>query len=184
MASSEQRPHFARIAVIGPGLLGGSLARAIPMRLPESELRVWGRREEPLVKLRNEPGISLASTDLDAVIEGADLVVLATPVGIMGGLAEQMAASGKLKPGCLVTDVGSVKVSVVAELEPVIAGAGGIFIGSHPMAGSEKSGLDHATDDLFEGAACLVTPTKQSSAEAVEAMRSDPFSIISAKCVA
>lgn len=168
MSETDNRAEFERIAVIGPGLLGGSIARAIPSCLPAAELRVWGRREEPLESLRSENAATLASTDLDAVIAGADLIVLATPVGSMGQIAKQIAESTQLAADCVVTDVGSVKASVVAELEPVFANAGAHFVGSHPMAGSEKSGLDHATADLFQGAACLVTPTEISDRDAVE----------------
>jgi len=162
---------FERIAVIGPGLLGGSLARAASRRREKSaldavpvEVRVWGRREEPLARLRDAGDATLASTSMEEVASGADLVILATPIGVMADCLRRMIAAGAIGAGVVVTDVGSVKGSVVAELEPLVSAAGGSFVGSHPMAGSERTGLEHASADLFEGAACLITPTAMSDA--------------------
>jgi len=165
---------FRRIAVIGPGLLGGSLVRAVADRSRglespgRPEVRVWGRRPEPVEQLRADGEAALASTNLAEVAEGADLIILATPIGVMADLTRQLIESGAIGDGVVVTDVGSVKASVVKDLEAPIAEAGGIFIGSHPMAGSEKTGLEHASADLFEGAACLVTPTADSDSAALE----------------
>jgi prephenate dehydrogenase len=162
---------FSRIAVIGPGLLGGSLIRAIRYRAGGAiELRAWGRREEPLRQLLAEGAVTTASTDIGAVARDADLIVLCTTVGAMGGSVRAILQAGSLAPGCVVTDVGSVKSPVVAELEPLIASAGGRFIGSHPMAGSEQGGLENASADLFEGAACLITPTETSDPAAMESV--------------
>ena len=161
--------QFRNIAVIGPGLLGGSLVRALGAR-SESDVavRVWGRREEPLAILREEGSVALASTRMEEVIEGADLVILATPIGVMADRVREMTDAGTLGQGTVVTDVGSVKAPVVKELEPLVAAAGGHFVGSHPMAGSEQTGLEFATADLFEGAACVITPTEESAIEAVD----------------
>lgn len=162
---------FSRIAVIGPGLLGGSVIRAVRARFNDApELRAWGRREEPLRQLLAEGSAALASTDIGAVARDADLIVLCTTVGAMGDAVRAILQAGSLAPGCVVTDVGSVKGPVVAELEPLIASAGGRFIGSHPMAGSEQGGLANASADLFEGAACLITPTKKSDPAALESI--------------
>lgn len=163
---------FRSIAVVGPGLLGGSLALAIGQRRDSgsegTQVRVWGRREAPVTVLRADPRISLASTDLAEVTRGADLIVLATPVGVMADRIREVKAAGSLEAGAVVTDVGSVKSPVVEELEPMVAEVGAVFIGSHPMAGSEKTGLDHASASLFEGAACLLTPTERTPEEVVD----------------
>jgi prephenate dehydrogenase len=143
---------FSRICVLGPGLLGGSLALALQER--GADLRLWARRAEA------EPGIRARGiraaffTDVTAACAGADLVILATPVETMPALAAQI-AQAELAPDAVITDVGSVKGSVVQALTPIL---GDRFLGSHPMAGSEKTGIQTARADLFEGAACLLTP--------------------------
>jgi prephenate dehydrogenase len=83
----------------------------------------------------------------------------------MQALVERMSAA--IKPGAVVTDVGSVKSGVVRALEPLVRRAGGRFVGSHPMAGTERAGVRHARADLFEGAVCVLTPTAATCAEAL-----------------
>lgn len=162
---------FPSVAVFGPGLLGGSLVRAIRQRSGGAvQVRVWARRREPLERLRDEGSAQLVSTDSAEVAAGADLLVLAMTVGAMRACLLPMLEAGVLKAGAVVTDVGSVKGTVVRALEPLVAAAGGHFVGSHPMAGSEKKGLDHASADLFEGSACLITPTPGSDPSATDAV--------------
>ena len=98
-------------------------------------------------------------------ISDADLIVLCTPVASMAGLAKRWLQH--LKNGAVVTDVGSTKWQLVAELTPMIAGAGAHFVGSHPMAGSAQAGPSAARADLFDGAVCVVTPTDATDAEAL-----------------
>ncbi|MCB1232492.1 MAG: prephenate dehydrogenase/arogenate dehydrogenase family protein [Verrucomicrobiae bacterium] len=166
---------FQRVAVIGPGLLGGSLVRAIGSRSKESgvpEVRVWGRRAEPIEQLRSEGDATVASRDLAEVAAGADLIVLATPIGIMGAMIETLIELGAIREGVVVTDVGSVKASVVARLEAPVHEAGARFVGSHPMAGSEKTGLEYASADLFVDAACILTPTPATDAVSLDRVES------------
>ena len=116
-----------RLAVFGPGLLGGSLlhdARALGVR----ELRVWARREESLAAVRALGLADFASTEATAVAQGADLLVLCVPVGGMVNLALQLAASQPAE-GAVFTDVGSVKGMVMREVAPVFAAEGFTFIG-------------------------------------------------------
>jgi prephenate dehydrogenase len=164
-----------RIAVLGPGLLGGSLLLALRRAAPSARLRVWGRDAAKVAKvaaLRQDDRIvaDLASTDLAAVVSDAQLIVLCTTVESMPGLAKRIAEL-PVAPDCVVTDVGSVKATVVASLEQIFAGSALHFIGSHPMAGSEFAGIEHATADLFEGATCIVTPTLLTEAPALHAVR-------------
>lgn len=145
-----------RLAVFGPGLLGGSLlhdARALHAR----ELRVWARREESLTAVRGHGLADFSSTDAAAVAEGADLLVLCVPVDAMKLLAQQLTSSHPAD-GALFTDVGSVKGMVMREVAPVFAAAGFTFIGSHPMAGSERGGFDAARPGLYHDRACFLTP--------------------------
>ncbi len=109
--------------------------------------------------------VNRATRDPRRATAEADLVVLCTPIGRMRSTLESMLPA--LKPGAIVTDVGSVKEAVVRELEPLVAAAGGHFVGSHPMAGAEKNGPGAARADLFVKAVCVVTPTRRSSRRAV-----------------
>ena len=155
-----------RLAVFGPGLLGGSMlhdARA----LGAAGLRVWARRGESLTAVRDAGLADFSSTDPVAVAEGADILVLCVPVGGMKELATQLAAAHPAA-GAVFTDVGSVKGMVMREVAPVITAAGFPFIGSHPMAGAEKSGFAAARAGLYQDAACFVTPLPDSPCAGLE----------------
>jgi prephenate dehydrogenase len=148
------------LAILGPGLLGGSVAMAAVARAVAGKVALWARSEARAREVRESGLHAEVGTDLDGVLADADLVVLATPVGAMPELARRIAAGGRLAPGAVVTDVGSVKGLVDSEVRPILQGAGIDFIGSHPMAGSERTGWQHARADLFEGAVCVVTPAE------------------------
>jgi prephenate dehydrogenase len=152
---------LTRLAIIGPGLLGGSIALAMCERRPEVAISVWARRAEALKAIRQLVPAAFTSSDLREVVAGADLVVLCVPIGAMPDLASEMEPF--LKPGALVTDVGSVKVPVVRALPPLLPRAQ--FVGSHPMAGSDQSGLSAARADLFQDAVCIVTVDADSKPE-------------------
>lgn len=152
---SRKQLSFSSIAILGPGLLGGSLALAVRAQMPHVHVRLWGRREEPLEYALSSGAAHRASTRMEEVVDGADLVILATPVGVMSRLVSGMLPL--LKPGALVTDVGSVKGCVHQAVGSVLTEAGVAFIGSHPMAGSEKQGMEHATGELFQDATCILT---------------------------
>jgi len=146
------------IAIFSPGLLGGSLAKSLRQRLPGLEIRVWARREEAVAEVRRElPGI-VTSTSVADIIQGTSLAVLCMPIQHMPAIARQIAACA-LADDLIVTDVGSVKGGVIEELEAILAPTKAAFLGSHPMAGSQSTGLAHARADLFYQAACILTPT-------------------------
>jgi len=126
---------------------------------------VWARRPEAAEEAVRRGAADEATTDLAQAVAGADLVVLATPIGAMAGLAAQIRPH--LSAGCLVTDVGSVKYPVVRAVSHALAGRAR-FVGSHPMAGSEQSGIDQARPDLFWEAVCIVTPAEDTDAAAVQ----------------
>ncbi len=160
--------NVSKIAIVGPGLLGGSLALALRARQPSLQISLWARRESAIAEVRDAGLGEIASTDLAAVVADAQLVVLCVPIGSMAALAEKIAQV--IAPETVVTDVGSVKLSVVEKLSPIFA-QGGTFIGSHPMAGSEQSGLAAARVDLFEGAACIITPEPTTQPLAIKTVR-------------
>ena len=158
------QPPFEKLAVLGLGLLGGSVAAAARQRGLAREIVGAARRTGPLERARAAGIVDSVASPLEAVV-GADLVVLGTPAGSMPKLVAEVAPN--LEPGCIVTDVGSVKVSVIDVL-PGLLPDGVEFVGSHPMAGSHLRGPDHARADLFEGATCVVTPRVDQDPNAVE----------------
>lgn len=159
-----------RIAVLGSGLLGGSIALAAQKRVPALSVALWGRREKGITEAR-ERGIAEATTDLTKAIAGADLIILASPVGAMLEILEAAAESTSLA-GVTITDVGSVKLTPRDTLEHVVKEVGAKYIGSHPMAGSEQAGVSAATADLFDGAACVITNDFQHPEADVSALTS------------
>ncbi len=156
---------FDRACIIGVGLLGGSLAKAMRQRGLVKILVGHGRNRSNLEEAKKLGIIDSFEVDIQSAVKEADLVVLCAPVQAIGPLVRRMAPS--LKAGCLVTDVGSVKMQLVREVEPLIPGHA-FFVGAHPIAGSEKSGLCVSSETLFEGARCIVTPTEQTDPDALK----------------
>ncbi len=156
---------FRKITIVGVGLLGGSIALAVRRRGLAAEIAGYVRSEKGVADCEKFGATDYATTDLLAAVSGADLVILGTPLAQMPALAERMLPA--LKTGAIVTDVGSVKGGVVRQFELPIIKSGACFIGSHPMAGAEKTGVAAARAQLFEKAVCVVTPTKRSPAAAV-----------------
>ncbi len=150
---------FDKVAILGGGLLGGSIALALRERFPDVPVTLWVRREESVLAARAR-GIEGADADLGICLDGASLIVLSTPVGVMPELVLAALEHG-LRQDALVTDVGSVKGPPHREIAPILREAGLRFIGGHPMAGSEKTGIAAADADLFEGAACLLTDDEE-----------------------
>ncbi|HIK57593.1 MAG TPA: prephenate dehydrogenase/arogenate dehydrogenase family protein [Nitrospinaceae bacterium] len=153
------------MTVIGVGLLGASLAKACKEQGLANEILGYGRNRENLEKARTLKIIDYYSTDLSEAVKNADLIVLCTPVSAIAPLIQNMIAD--IRPGTLITDVGSVKDPIVREVEKLIP-EGIYFIGSHPIAGGENSGLEASAANLYEGAQCIVTPTSKTDKKALE----------------
>ena len=156
---------FQKISIIGVGLLGGSIGLAVKRRQLAREVAGFVRRAASLKDCERAAAVDFATTDLLAAVSGADLIILCTPLAQMQALAEQFLPA--LKRGAVVTDVGSVKAAVVRELDALLKQSGAHFVGSHPMAGGEKMGVQAAKADLFVNAVCVVTPANKSNAAAV-----------------
>jgi len=154
-----------KVTIVGMGLLGGSLGLALRERRLAARVVGYVRRPEAAAECERRGAADRATHDLAGAVKDADVVVLGTPIGQMRPLMEEMAPA--LTPGTVVTDVGSVKQTVVHDLEPMAASTGAWFIGSHPMAGAEKMGVAHARANLFEGALCVITPTPRSDPAAL-----------------
>ena len=154
-------PHsFQHITILGPGLLGGSIALAA-RRVGLSAI-LWGRNPERVAAAMSK-GLK-ATTDLAEAVKGADMVILAVPVGVMDELAGKVCELQG--PDVFLTDVGSVK----GLPHQMAEGRGLRFVGSHPMAGSEQTGVEAAREDLFDGAACVVTNDAGLADEEVDAL--------------
>jgi len=158
--------RFRRVAILGPGLLGGSILLALRERGIAEATALWARREEAVREARERGIADTCTPSLEEAVRGSDLVILCTPIGVMADLAARFGPF--LEPAALVTDVGSVKAPVVQELNRALKGSNGTFLGSHPMAGSEQAGLDAARADLFEGAVCILTPETATPQAAID----------------
>jgi prephenate dehydrogenase len=159
---------IGRLTIVGVGLLGGSVAKAVRARGAAREV-IGVARDASRVRAAVEDGaLDRVTEDLADGVRGADLVVLAAPVRTIEGLLERM--WGALAGDTIVTDVGSSKAAIVAKAEALAAKTPRTFVGSHPMAGSEKSGYAVARADLFQGALVIVTPTDASEPRAVKAV--------------
>jgi cyclohexadieny/prephenate dehydrogenase len=148
-------PLFDKIALIGIGLIGGSIARDARQRGLARHIVAATRSAETAKKANELKLADHCGTDLAAAVKDADLVVVCTPVGACGAATKAIAKS--LKPGCIVSDVGSVKQAVIADMQPHIP-AGVHFVPAHPVAGTEYSGPEAAILDLFQGRNCILTP--------------------------
>lgn len=150
-----------RLAVVGLGMIGGSVAWAARLRGVVREVVGVARRAEVVREALERGVVDRASTRLEEV-RGAELVVLAVHLGATGQLARQL--TSLVGPNGVVTDVGSVKAPVVEELEGLF---GGRFVGGHPIAGTERSGLGAANPELFQGRRVVLTPTARTDPEAL-----------------
>ncbi len=149
------KTDFPTITILGGGLLGGSLALALAKVPNPPIVRLWARKEETLAAAE-KLGITDVTGDLSDAVNGTNLVILAVPVGSMAQLVTAALDAG-LPQDCLITDVGSVKRVPHRQIGPLLASRENYFIGSHPMAGSERNGLSAVTSTLFQDAACLLT---------------------------
>jgi len=156
---------FPKTAILGVGLLGASFSLAVKKKGICSHVAGFGRSRENLERAKSLGILDVVSPDPASACSDADLVLLAAPAGSFVELIKQ--ARPAFKKGAIVTDVGSVKGDLVAELERLMP-PGVHFIGSHPIAGSDRSGIDSAHADLFCDALCIVTPTERSDPSALK----------------
>ncbi len=156
---------FEKITILGVGLIGASFALAMKKHALCTHVTGYGRTESNLIKAKERAIIDSYEMNAKKACEGSDLVVFATPVGKFTSLAAEIKES--LKNGAIVIDVGSVKGDLLYEMEALMPD-GVRFVGCHPIAGSERSGVDASTGELFNGALCVITRTEKSDDNAVE----------------
>ncbi len=157
----------AQLTILAPGLLGGAVARAAHARGVAKRIVLWARRPETRLKLRDQPWCHHVADTAEEAVRGASLVVVAAPVDKIVALIEQIAPA--LTEGAIVTDVGSVKGEITRRGAKAV-GQHAHFVGSHPMAGSEKTGWEHSVAELFERRTCFVTPLPPTDARAVDSV--------------
>ena len=162
-------PRFGRLAVAGVGLIGGSLALAAREAGLAGEIVGIGRRRERLERARALGVVDRWTTEPAEGVAGADLVVLAVPLGTMRALMEALAPG--LGPEAVVTDVGSAKRAVVEDARAALGAAFARFVPGHPVAGTERSGVEAAFATLFRGRRVILTPVADTAPEAVARVR-------------
>lgn len=161
-------PSFKKMVIVGVGLIGGSLALACRNKDIVSEIVGVGRSKENLQQALSMNVIDTYFFRVEEAVKDADLIVLATPVKALIRLTEEMVPY--LSPGTILTDVGSVKGAVMS-IEDIVP-PNSSFVGGHPIAGREKSGVRAASPDLFINARCILTPTQKTNTTALERVRS------------
>jgi prephenate dehydrogenase len=151
---------FKKVAVIGVGLIGGSVALAIKKRKLADKVVGTSRHRKNLLLAKRAGVIDEGSQDI-GIIRGADLVIIAVPVNAVLKLAPQIAKI--TGAGCIVSDVASTKQEIVAKLDKIFPR----YVGAHPMAGSEKRGIANSDDKMFAGSTCILTPTLKTDKKAL-----------------
>jgi cyclohexadieny/prephenate dehydrogenase len=155
---------FDRVAILGIGLIGSSLARVLRRDCPATHITACARRAETLTTVRRLSIADATTDDPVAAVAGADLVVLATPLSAYAAIAAQIAPA--LKPGAIVTDVGSVKEAAIRDVAPALP-AGVHFVPGHPVAGTEHSGPEAGFAEMFADRWCILTPPLDTDPDAV-----------------
>lgn len=151
---------FKKVTVVGTGLIGGSIALALKQRKLAEHVTGISRHEKTIKIAKKEGAIDSGSCDIRAA-EGSDLVILATPVSVIMGSARSLRDA--INKDCIVTDVGSTKKQIVSLLTHIFPR----FVGSHPLAGSEKRGIVNADPDLFDHSLCILTPVQSTDPKAL-----------------
>ena len=155
---------FNKVAIVGTGLIGGSIALDIKKKKISRQVVGVSRHAASIALAKKLGAIDCGSRDL-AILKGADLVILAAPVEVILKLAPRI--NKIISPECLVTDVGSTKVEIVSLLSGIFAN----YVGTHPLAGSEKRGVGNSRAGIFENSLCILTPVKITSAPALKKVR-------------
>lgn len=159
--------HWDTVAIVGVGLIGGSIGLDLLRGKLARRVIGIGRRAASLKTARERGCISVATTDLAEGVADADLIIVCTPVGRI--VADVCTAAASAKPGAMITDVGSTKRSIVAGVQGKLP-ASVTFVGSHPIAGSEKNGPAAALEGLFVKRTTVVTPADDTPEKATKAI--------------
>ena len=156
---------FNRVTFIGFGLINSSLARIFKSKSLAKEICAYSRRKQTLLKIKDLNIADYIYDDIKQSVKNSDLIILGVPVGVMSSLVQEFASS--LKSGAIITDVGSIKKGLIDSISPVLP-KGVHFVPGHPIAGTENSGPDSGFEELFNGRWCILTPTKNTSKDAIK----------------
>jgi len=165
----QQGKILDTLAVVGVGLIGGSLAGALKSSGAVERIVGFGRNPENLQTALDRGFVDSVTTDLAEAVSGADLILLATPVGTLVDLFSQVGAY--LKPGAILTDAGSVKAHVVDSARVTLGSHFAQFVAAHPIAGRERSGAAAADIELFRNHWVVLTPSVETNARAIETVQ-------------
>ena len=159
---------FNRVTFIGFGLINSSLARIFKLKSLSKEICAYSRRKETRLKINDLNIVDEVYDDLKKSVENSDLIILGVPVGSMGDVVKEFSSS--IKPGAIVTDVGSVKKGIIDSILPILS-KDVHFVPGHPIAGTENSGPEAGFADLFKGRWCILTPNENTSKKAVDTVK-------------
>jgi len=158
-----------KICIIGIGLIGGSLAKAIKKTHQSEIVFGYGRNSSRLEKAKKSNVIDQYSTDIGVALDGANIVIIATPVGSYESILEEM--KPHIAEDMVISDVGSTKVSVVEAVKAVFDDVLDNFIPAHPIAGKEKSGFEVSDADLFINKKVIITPLENNNPESIKMLK-------------
>lgn len=156
------------LTIIGVGLIGGSIARKVKEKKLAEKVVGFSRRKSSLDKALKSKAIDEAAFSFDTAVRNADVVIVATPVGLIKSFLKKCVRY--CKSGCIVTDVGSTKAEITAYAEKIF-GRDIFFVGGHPMAGSEKKSFESSSANLFENSICFLIKTKNTRADVLAEMK-------------
>ena len=162
---STKKLLFDRVALIGAGLIGSSLGRAIRQEQLAKSVTAYSRRSDTRKRLSHLGIVDSVAESIEEAVDGADLIIISVPVGASEDVAVRIGPH--IKPDAVVTDTGSVKESVIRAITPHIPNSAN-FVPGHPIAGTENSGPEAGFASLFEGRWCVITPTDDTSESAID----------------
>ena len=160
---------FEQITILGPGLIGASLAMAVKQHTIAKRVAVWTRSPESRIQCNKQSWCDEVFETPEEAVTNSDLVILCTPVQTILPLLEKIRT--KLAKTALISDVGSTKELICHGAQKILENYPNNFLGAHPMAGSDQTGMAHARSDLFENAACILTPLPDTPTAVIDRLR-------------
>jgi prephenate dehydrogenase len=167
MGFKDFNENVNRIVIAGVGMIGGSVGLALRQAGFKGEIIGFGRRLSSLERAVDTKAVDSAEMDLSKAMKDTAMLIIGTPVDTISGITKE--ALKYAQKGCIITDVGSTKSTLVKEIESFMPGDI-YFVGAHPMAGSHKTGVDSAYAHLFEQTTCIITPTESTNANALKSV--------------